>query len=138
MRSEFETVFGRLRAILQKHAGPLSVKRDSPTSYCLEGGVHPTHKTPFPVAWVEIQKNYVSYHHMGVYANPSLLKGASTELQARMQGKSCFNFKTVDETLFAELERLTVAGFAALKEMMLHQTGPLSSPPRAPQRRPAR
>jgi len=59
-----------------------------------------------PIAWVKVGKGYVSFHHMAVYGCPALLKGISKELKARMQGKSCFNFKTVDEALFAELEGL--------------------------------
>jgi hypothetical protein len=35
-----------------------------------------------------------------------------------MQGKSCFNFTTVDEPLFAELETLTVKGIARHPEMV--------------------
>lgn len=70
-----------------------------------------------PVAWVEIGKAYVSFHHMGVYARPDLLKNVSKKLKARMQGKSCFNFKAVDETLFAELDDLTARAFAAFRTM---------------------
>jgi hypothetical protein len=44
---------------------------------------------------------------MGVQGNPKLLDGCSPELRARMQGKSCFNFKMVDETVFQELAQLT-------------------------------
>jgi len=44
-----------------------------------------------------------------------LLKGASNELMARMQGKSCFNFKSIDPALFTELEALTIRGFEALR-----------------------
>jgi hypothetical protein len=33
-------------------------------------------------------------------------------LKKRMQGKSCFNFKEVDEKLFKELDKLTKAGAA--------------------------
>jgi len=32
-----------------------------------------------------------------------------------MQGKSCFNFKSVDEDLFTELETLTKMGFERFK-----------------------
>ena len=52
---------------------------------------------------------------MGVYVCPDLLKGASNELMARMQGKSCFNFKSIDPALFTELEALTIRGFEALR-----------------------
>jgi hypothetical protein len=115
MTPKFESVFSELRAILARHVGSLSVTEDSSNRYCLEGGRHPKHKTPIPIAWVQIGKAYVSFHHMGVYARPDLLKGVSKELRARMQGKSCFSFTSVDKVLFAELEDLTVRGFEAFR-----------------------
>ena len=115
MIPKFEGVFSELRAILTRHVGILSVTEDGPNRYCLEGGRHPKHQTPMPIAWVEVGKAYVSFHHMGVYARPDLLKGVSKELLARMQGKSCFNFTSVDKILFAELEDLTVRGFDAFR-----------------------
>ncbi len=61
-------------------------------------------------------KNYVSFHLMPVYENPSLLEGISLELEARMQGKSCFNFKQVDEDLFSQLADLTEVGYLDFKQ----------------------
>jgi hypothetical protein len=52
---------------------------------------------------------------MPVYLQPDLLVGISPELQARMQGKSCFNFAVIDKPLFKELAALTKAGFASYK-----------------------
>lgn len=115
MASDFGPVFVRLRGILERTRGNLSVTDDTPAHYCLTGGCHPTHKVPMPVAWVEIKKAYVSFHHMGVYCAPKLLEDVSEKLKARMQGKSCFNFKTLDEPLFEELEELTIRAFAILK-----------------------
>jgi hypothetical protein len=40
----------------------------------------------------------------------------SPELRKRMQGKSCFNFTRQDDTLFAELETLTAAGFTRFQD----------------------
>lgn len=114
--TSFETVFVTLKEILRRHRGPLSVVEDSAQRYCLAGGSHPKHKTPMPIAWVEIGKAYVSFHHMGVYACPDLLEGVSKGLKARMQGKSCFNFKAVDSALFGELEDLTLRAFAAFRK----------------------
>ena len=125
MPTEFETIFGRLRAILQKHAGTLSVTDNGRDRYCLEGRTGPAtlaawggkmKKPTIPVAWVEIGKAYVSYHLLGLYGNTTLLDGMSKELQARMQGKTCFNFKKNDETLFKELERLTARVLASFKK----------------------
>ena len=117
MAGNFDEVFSALRAILQRHPNKLTVSDDSPTRFCLEGGLHPKHKSPIPVAWVQISKNYVGFHHMGVYCRPDLLKNVSQKLKARMQGKSCFNFTSVDEPLFAELEILTVRAFEAFKQL---------------------
>jgi len=108
-------VFSALRDILRRHTGSLIVADDTASCFRLEGGTHPTRKKPFPIAWVAMGKAYVSFHHMGVYARPDLLEGVSKELKARMQGKSCFNFTSVDPVLFAELEELTVRGFNALR-----------------------
>jgi hypothetical protein len=125
MSQEFESIFVRLRAILQKHAGRLTVKDDTPDRYCLEGSAGPAtlrawggkvKKPMIPVASVEVGKAYVSYHLMGLYGNAKLVGGMSKELKARMQGKTCFNFKKNDEALFKELEQITAEGLAAFRK----------------------
>ena len=49
---------------------------------------------------------------MPVYALPDLVANISPELRRRMQGKTCFNFTTVDESLMSELDALTKRSFA--------------------------
>ena len=68
-----------------------------------------------PVAWVQIGKAYVSYHLMGVAGNAKLCDAMSVKLKARMQGKTCFNFKLADDKLFAELDQLTGASITAFR-----------------------
>lgn len=116
MNCEFESIFARLRAILEPHSARLKVTADSPDHYCLEVAFSPKLKKPFPAAWVKIGKGYVSYHFMPVYMFPKLRERMSDELRARMQGKSCFNFKISDETLFKELEEVTTEGFAMCRK----------------------
>jgi len=117
MADPFADIFSALRTILERHAGNMVVSENSATCYRLEGGVHPKHKKPMPIAWAQVGKNYVSFHHMGVYVRPDLLKDVSRKLKARMQGKSCFNFTSLDEPLFAELEKLTVRGLEVLRKL---------------------
>jgi hypothetical protein len=112
MSSKFDPVFARLREVLAKHSAGLAVSEDAPGRYCLSGGLHPKHKQPMAIAWVEVGKAYVSYHLMPVYGYPKLLDNYSKALKARMQGKSCFNFKAVDDGLFEELDRLTAQSLA--------------------------
>jgi hypothetical protein len=60
---------------------------------------------------VRLGKAYVSFHLMPLYMNEALSGTISPALRKRMQGKTCFNFKTApDAALLAELERLTAAG----------------------------
>jgi hypothetical protein len=53
---------------------------------------------------------------MPVYVNPKLLDDISPGLLKRMQGKSCFNFKDIDKTLFKELSKLTKRGIEFYKK----------------------
>jgi hypothetical protein len=117
-----DVVFTRLRAILEKHADRFSVTTDTNDRYCLEAGVGPAtlrawggkvKRRQIPVAWVEIGKSYVSFHLMAI--DPALRGEMSPALEKRLQGKACFNFTTVDDVLFRELERLTAHGLAAFK-----------------------
>ena len=116
MSAEFASIFSRLRDVLQRHTGALSVTADAPDHYCLAVDYNPKLKKGFPAAWVKIGKGYVSYHFMPVYMFPKLRVGLSKKLRARMQGKSCFNFKRADEALFHELEALTAQGFAEARK----------------------
>jgi hypothetical protein len=125
MSKEFESIYGKLRAILQKHRGTLHVKDDTPACYRLEGSAGPASlrawggkmkKPTIPVAWVQIRKAYVSYHLMGICGNAALRDSMSKALKARMQGETCFHFKSDDEALFRELEELTVRSIAGFKK----------------------
>ena len=125
MNADFEPIFGRLRGILEKHSAALTVKSDGPDLYSLEAGAGPAtlrewrgrvRKPRIAVAWVQVGKAFVSYHLMGVYGNTRLLNGMSKELKARMQGKTCFNFKVANEKLFKELDRLTAKSISAFRK----------------------
>lgn len=120
-RPEFAAVHARLRAILAKYASRvLPAVKDEPGHYVLQGP--PTPASRGRDVWfggVRTGKSYVSYHLMPVYAFPELLRGVSPELKRRMQGKSCFNFRTADARLFRELAQLTEQGYRRFKREKL-------------------
>lgn len=113
---EFYKTFKALKSILKKYERHLRVLIDKDDNYSLNTGYDEKRKTDIYFGGVVINKNYVSYHLMPVYVNPKLLKGISPDLKKRMQGKSCFNFKMVDESLFKELAILTKEGFEFYKQ----------------------
>lgn len=103
--------FQRIRAMYRKHAERGVVLRDDDLGYYL--GTHEVRaKDGYRTAFggVEIKKNYVSAHVMPVYVHADLAEGLGDALRKRMQGKSCFNFKRVEEPLFDELERIIDIG----------------------------
>lgn len=110
-QTEFPIVFETLKSILKPYAKKLAVKVDTAEGYSLDGPYSEKWKKELFFGAVQIKKNYVSFYLMPVYMRPDLLKDISTELKKHMQGKSCFNFKKTEKSLFAELSRLTEQGF---------------------------
>ncbi|MFK8004172.1 MAG: hypothetical protein AB8H86_31695 [Polyangiales bacterium] len=114
--SDLETVFAELRKILSPYAKRLALTTDNDTRYYLDSKVPgPKGKTMFFGAAM-VKTKFVSFHLMPVYVNPELLEDMSPELRKRMQGKSCFNFKTRDPELFRELKALVKSSFELWKK----------------------
>ena len=117
---EFDETFAALRRMLQPYEKALLVQVDEPGDYQLAS---PTQMDrigrPLFVAAVQVKKRYVSFHLIPVYACPDLVKGLSPSLKKRMQGKSCFNFTTINPAHARELAALTRKGIARFKNVEL-------------------
>lgn len=116
---DFPTVFDQLKAVLKPYEPRLSVTANDSEGYSLDTHQLGPNKKPMFFGAAVINKNYVSFHLMPVYVHPDLLEGLSDNLRKRMQGKSCFNFKAVDDDTLAELSRLTDRGFEAFRKVGL-------------------
>ncbi len=117
--ADLPDVHERLRAILRRHGGSFASREgDSGTVLELPEAVG---KPWGFVAGTRLGKRYVSFYLMTVYARPELLASISPELAKRMQGKSCFNFSTVDERLLAELDALAATVLARHREIVAPQ-----------------
>jgi hypothetical protein len=116
MAADFAAVFAALKPVFARYSGRLAVKADTPVEYTLvtkSASPFPQHKgQPMYFGSVRLGKAYVSFHLMPIYMSPALMKSISPALKKRMQGKTCFNFKTEPEPeLIAGLTRLTEEGF---------------------------
>ena len=112
MPADFAAILYALKPVFEKHADRLTVCNDSRMGYMLNTkspSPFPQHKgEPMFFGAVRVGKAYVSFHLMPLYMCPELTAGMSTELRKRMQGKTCFNFKTQPPpALIAELDVLT-------------------------------
>ncbi len=102
-----EPVFGELRARMLRAAATMDTTTDAPGNLVLKAVWLEPGKTEG--AWfgaVQLKKNYVSVHLMPIYSEPALRAKVPAELEKRMQGKSCFNFKKPEPELFDRLEEL--------------------------------
>ncbi len=114
--SRFQDTFESLKSILAENADEMVLVKNEPDDFHLDTRYIMKNKQPMFFGAVRITKNYVSYHLMPVYVFSELLSGISPGLKRRMQGKSCFNFKTPDQELFKELAELTAAGYRRYEE----------------------
>jgi hypothetical protein len=107
MNKNFPAHFARLKAILTPYEPRMVVVKDNKTWYYLDTKFKGKNKKPLMFAAVRVGKNYVSFYLMCVYCRPEWIAKMSQALKKRMQGKACFNFTSIDEELFEELEALT-------------------------------
>ncbi|WBH16446.1 hypothetical protein [Sphingomonas radiodurans] len=113
--SDFEAVFATLRQTMLGVAGDQMIERDAPGDLVVRTNAIDA-KTGKP-GWfgtVTVKKSYVAYHLMPLYTAPELAEGISPALEKRRQGKTCFNFKMIDQALFDELAALTGRAHATL------------------------
>lgn len=116
VKNDFEQTFLKLKAIFKPYERKLIVVHNTVSNYYLDTSHVMKNKHRLFFGAVRVGKSYVSFHLMPVYASRELLESMSPELRKHMQGKSCFNFKSVDQKLFKELAALTKLGFAKFND----------------------
>jgi hypothetical protein len=122
MAETLQQVFDSLRERMLRSSGGMNVAQDEAGNVVLKAPwTEPGKKEPAWFGAVQLKKNYVSFHLMPLYVSPSLREQVPPELQKRMQGKSCFNFKKVDPELFDALERLTAQCASAYGDPVVAQ-----------------
>src|SRR5580693_1572244 len=115
---QFEAVYSRLSEMLLRHKDKLSVAIEKPGEFWMAVTGATYRGKPLVFAGVRMGKNYVSYHLMSVYMRKVEM---SADLKKRLQGKACFNFSTVDEKLFGELDELTTSGLKDYRPEVLEK-----------------
>ena len=104
------TLFSALRAMLLPHRSSLSVVHDDPEHFyanCARSDAKG--KAQFFCA-IKVSGRKHLFHFMPVYDFPELIDTISPALKKRMQGKSCFNFDTIEPPLMTELSGLVKQG----------------------------
>ena len=109
-KTDLRAVFERLKEIFAPYEPKMSIAQNSDNMYVLNTRHLLKKNYPLMFGGVRLGKNYVSYHLMSIYGDLVESTVISPELKKRMQGKTCFNFTTIDEPLFRELAKITKEG----------------------------
>jgi len=67
-------------------------------------------------AGIIIQKSYVGFYFMPVYAEPEVKQLFQPELISLLKGKSCFHIKKLEPILLSQIEDVLAAGFELYKK----------------------
>ncbi len=101
-----------LRKIFLPHATQLVVTRDVPGDYSLDTHANGPGGKPLFFGGVRAGRSHTGFYLAPIASEPGLLV-ISEHLRKRLQGKTCFAFKTVETALFEELATLTARCFEA-------------------------
>lgn len=109
MSEAFEAIFSQLRAIMLEAAPSMIIAEDGPSNLVLKTcWTEARTKQPAWFGWIAIKKSYVAYHVTPLYTLPALEAAVPEGLAKRRHGKTCFNTIRADDTVFAELRKLTL------------------------------
>ena len=129
------TAFNKLRSVIKKNL-PKGFKETmgyGMMGYCVPhslypAGYHCNPKDPLPFIGLASQKHFIAVYHMGIYADPALLKWFTTEHAKASpkkldMGKSCIRYKKpadIPFELIGELaSKMTPQDWIARYEKML-------------------
>ncbi|MBJ7514864.1 MAG: hypothetical protein JHC82_00985 [Stenotrophomonas sp.] len=108
-------LFAALRGLLLAYRSELSVVHDDDGHFYANcRNLDAKGKAQFFGA-VKLSGRKHSFHFMPVYDFPELLVDLSPALQKHMQGKSCFNFTSLDPAVRDELQGLVEQGASRYK-----------------------
>ena len=109
-----ETIYDELHKILLRHVPPfkrgnLSVRNKKSLDLVVPKpvavpGAYGGKPVDLQFAAIILQKGYVGFYLMGVYANPKAKGKISPALLKLLKGKSCFHVKSLDEGLKKDIE----------------------------------
>lgn len=120
-KTDFVEIFQTIRASLQPYAVMGFDNRvNSETTYDLWSNknvvIGGRKKDEVFFASVVIQKSYVGFYFMPVYAEPDMKQVFDEDLLKLLKGKSCFHIKKLDELLLSHIEDALAEGFKIYKE----------------------
>ena len=120
---DLDEIFGRLEMALLRYVPPLVARRDRPPD---KRNVHLWSEKDVEIegrrrkevffAGAIVQKGYVGFYYMPVYADAERRDLFAAELLPLLKGKSCFHVNELDTTRSQQIEDALERGFELYRE----------------------
>ncbi len=113
-------LFAEVKRLLTPYETRLTARRDEPGYYDLwsekEIVVDGRRRNDVFFAGVIVQKSFVGFYFMPLYADDDLSRMFGPELLGTLKGKSCFHLKRMTPEIRAQIEAALVAGWRLYEE----------------------
>ncbi len=113
-------LFSRLKALLIRYSPPLQPKTDNERYYDLwsfkDLVIEGRKRKEVFFAGIIIQKDYVGFYFMPVYAEPEIKVLFKPELLSRLKGKSCFHIKELTPELETQVSEALQQGYERYRQ----------------------
>ena len=117
---DLSATFKALRELLRAYQPPLNATVNSRDRYELwsekEVVIAGRKRARVFFASVIIQKSYVGFYFMPVYAAPEMKRVFAPELLALLKGKSCFHVRVLDGRLRSQVKSALAKGFLLYRQ----------------------
>ncbi len=117
---DLRATFSAVRSLLKRYQPPLTATVNRATRYELwsrrEVEIAGRMRKEIFFASVIVQKDYVGFYFMPVYANSRLKSTFQPELLSLLKGKSCFHLRALDRELTSQIRAALAIGFAMYKK----------------------
>ena len=118
--SDLQAIFDAIKPLLQAYQPPLVPKRDEAGYFDLWSlkpvVIDGRKKKEVYFAGLIIQKSYVGFYFMPIYAETDLKTVFKPELLKLLKGKSCFHVKKLDAELLRQIAAALKIGFELYQE----------------------
>jgi hypothetical protein len=118
--NDLSTIFQALKGLLSAYAPPLVPKMDDTTHYDLwsikDVVIEGRKRKEIYFAGLIIQKGYVGFYYMPVYADAELKAVLAPELLKLLKGKSCFHVKKLTPELLGQIKAALKIGYDAYQQ----------------------
>lgn len=117
---DLTAIFTQIRSLLARYSPPLSPKHDERAYYDLwslkDLVIEGRKRKEIYFAGLIIQKDYVGFYFMPVYAQPEVKGFFQADLLRLLKGKSCFHIKRLTPGLLAQIDEALESGYRLYRE----------------------